>query len=689
MKILAPFLVILCFYSSKVFTQDDITKTNDTIDYSVLLKDYVISANYKPTLSRESVYQVNSISKEEIAKKNISSLDELLSQLSSFRILYDPILGTKISLRGIGSENVAILQDGIPIIGRLDGSIDISQINLDNIERIEIISGPQSVIYGNNAAGGIINLITKKSQLEKYQISLDANQSLPKRTDVSLNSSFNVNKLFLKSGISYLTDMPYKIDSLRVFEDFELNSQNTIKRKKYPWNPKERINGYFTARYFLNETNSISFQVDGSSQNIENFGEKRRPNFLPYALDEQYYTVRKNGNLRYEGLFNRMSFEAILARNDYNRILSKNRFDFTSNQNENQFSTKDSIEFIAYFGKIVAVYSIDKTTLSIGSQFDYQLGTGDRLSNNEEPFTNIVESQELSFFSDLRHELKPNFKTSISARLTSNKLFGNQLSPSFQAIWTINKNFSFRGGFARGFRSPDLKELYINFIDVNHFVLGNTDLRPELTNDFNLSMDYQKNKNKHNLLLRLNFYFNKIKQKIVLAQLDQLQYQYINLESYSVFGLNQKFEFAYKNITISNDYNLGFWNNIDSEQPEIPTHSLVVDNMLNINYELLWNKVNVSLTHRYAGKVPRYFLENNQLNQSVASPYQFIDFYTNVLFLNGNLSIKGGVQNILNIQYNNVNNLSSNSNHSSDISSSQLVARGRTFHLGIRYIIKA
>ena len=69
-------------------------------------------------------------------------------------------------------ENVKIMVDGIPIIGRLDGNIDLGQINLDNIERVEIIEGPMSVSYGSDALGGVINLITKKSQVKTYNLLL-------------------------------------------------------------------------------------------------------------------------------------------------------------------------------------------------------------------------------------------------------------------------------------------------------------------------------------------------------------------------------------------------------------------------------------------------------------------------------------------------------------------------------------
>ena len=67
------------------------------------------------------------------------------------------------SVQGLSGENVKILIDGVPVVGRLNGNVDLSQINLTNIERVEIVEGPLSVNYGTNALAGTINLITKKN----------------------------------------------------------------------------------------------------------------------------------------------------------------------------------------------------------------------------------------------------------------------------------------------------------------------------------------------------------------------------------------------------------------------------------------------------------------------------------------------------------------------------------------------
>merc|ERR1711965_356759 len=92
------------------------------------------------------------------------TLKDVLVNQNNIRVAQDNVLGSSMSLQGMSGQNIKILIDGIPVIGRLNGNIDISQINLNTIERIEIIEGPLSVNYGTDALAGTINLISQKNK---------------------------------------------------------------------------------------------------------------------------------------------------------------------------------------------------------------------------------------------------------------------------------------------------------------------------------------------------------------------------------------------------------------------------------------------------------------------------------------------------------------------------------------------
>ena len=67
-------------------------------------------------------------------------------------------------MQGISSDYIQILIDGVPIIGRRSGNFDLSRITLGNVKQIEIVKGPSSSLYGSEALGGVINIITEESK---------------------------------------------------------------------------------------------------------------------------------------------------------------------------------------------------------------------------------------------------------------------------------------------------------------------------------------------------------------------------------------------------------------------------------------------------------------------------------------------------------------------------------------------
>ena len=150
------------------------TYSEDTLkieleEFSFPLNEVVITSQIEALSQRDAVNNIISISKNEIEELNSLNLSELLNQQALFDIQFDPALGSSIEMQGMSGNNINILVDGIPIIGRKGGQIDISQLNLSNIEKIEIVRGPSSVSYGTNSTGGVINLITKR-RIDKNQI---------------------------------------------------------------------------------------------------------------------------------------------------------------------------------------------------------------------------------------------------------------------------------------------------------------------------------------------------------------------------------------------------------------------------------------------------------------------------------------------------------------------------------------
>ena len=151
-------------YDSKTDTLHENVKTKifKIKRLSININPVVVTGEYGKSEQNNSVNNIRVIDAKRAIKLGAQNLGQLLQNEVNIRLNNDNVLGTSIIMQGLGGQNIKILVDGVPMIGRLNGNIDISQINLNDVERIEIIEGPMSVTFGTDALGGVINIITKK-----------------------------------------------------------------------------------------------------------------------------------------------------------------------------------------------------------------------------------------------------------------------------------------------------------------------------------------------------------------------------------------------------------------------------------------------------------------------------------------------------------------------------------------------
>jgi len=139
----------------------------------------VVTGQYTPRKVDESIYKIDVVDSKTLQERGVSNLAEALSNETGIRLHVDPATGTSIKMQGMGGENVKYLIDGVPIVGRVLGNIDLSQINVENIDHIEIVQGPMAVQYGTSAIAGVINIITKKNNYFKKRAGMCDDQHIP------------------------------------------------------------------------------------------------------------------------------------------------------------------------------------------------------------------------------------------------------------------------------------------------------------------------------------------------------------------------------------------------------------------------------------------------------------------------------------------------------------------------------
>lgn len=133
------------------------------MENGIFLKDAVVTGQFGKQSLRNSVYQVRTIDSERIRTRGATNIQTILNTELGIRFSNDPTLGTTdIQLMGMTGQSVKILLDGIPLVDRGATRESLGQIDINTIERIEIVEGPMSVIYGTDALAGVINIITNK-----------------------------------------------------------------------------------------------------------------------------------------------------------------------------------------------------------------------------------------------------------------------------------------------------------------------------------------------------------------------------------------------------------------------------------------------------------------------------------------------------------------------------------------------
>ncbi|HLT33786.1 MAG TPA: TonB-dependent receptor plug domain-containing protein, partial [Aquaticitalea sp.] len=148
------FLLFLTCVSFSQETEIDTTKTE-------ALEEIIISATRTVRQLSSLPLPVQLVSKKEIQSVNSLRLNDILNEQTGLTTVPDFGGGEGIQLQGLDSQYTLILIDGVPLIGRSAGTLDISRITVGNIKQIEIVKGASSSLYGSDALGGVINIITE------------------------------------------------------------------------------------------------------------------------------------------------------------------------------------------------------------------------------------------------------------------------------------------------------------------------------------------------------------------------------------------------------------------------------------------------------------------------------------------------------------------------------------------------
>ena len=487
------------------------------------IKEVVVTATRSQKKLKDVPITVQVVTAEDIKKSQSTDFKTFLeNEFSGINFTYDGG-SPNINMMGFGGKYVLFLMNGERMAGETFDNIDYDRIDIDNIERIEIIKGASSSLYGSNAIGGVINIITKDS---KSPLDINAGYLYDSSRDHKANLSIGTKQKWGNLSISSFYKMrePYIITD-RISTGGVYNELNVAGFTNYGISPKLTFN--------------LSPKIDLSLTPGYYFSERNPGTPASEIVRDRYY--------------------------NYNLGLKTN-IKFNDNQNLIVSGAFDRYDKYDYFRKInEKEKKYENEVWRVSSQYNQNLfkkhtlvAGGEVLSEKLLSFMFKNEStggrenaQTYSAFTQQDWVINPAVTIVTGARMDYHSIFKQYFTFRLSGMYKFDETMTIRAGYSGGFRSPTLKELYTNWFHPwggGFQLMGNKNLRPETSDNFNISIDFNFKK------LNLTFItqYSKIKDKINLRGNIGDTLRYVNFhgntdvlssEVSAIYKLNRNFHF--------------------------------------------------------------------------------------------------------------------------------------------------
>lgn len=680
------------------------------------IDEVVVTGQFTPQSINKSIYKVEVIDAVQIKNMAVTNVAEVLNQNLNILIVPSASSGdSSANILGLPGAYTKILIDNIPVVSDegMGNMVDLTKINVNNIERIEIVKGSMGVEYGNNAVAGVINIITKKS----YNKKITANVSLQEET---VGREYDLYKKGNGRHIQSL-NLGYKInDNWQLTADINHNDfqgfqgrQNGYKyfseandgKRGYEWQPKDMIVANAAVRYSKNKT-SLFYKVNFLNEEI-NYRDYRVSELYlgggnkTYASqDVDYFTKRWIHQLNVQTqIGNRVNYSGDFSY----QIQERNRQNYNYDVPNRQVLSKDNK--LTYF-KSEVLYSrgmfsnfldSEKFNFQIGYELDRTNGTADAkifIYNPDEPTTKKNIFNYANFVS-AEWQISDKFSVRPGARLALSDKFDSQFNYSLTGRYNVDKASNLRAIFGSANRFPTYEELYTNMVDANHNIQGNENLKPETGYSLGVFTDHKFNSaNDWKFDVSLNWLFLNVKDRIesVVVSNIPLIYTFLNVDHYksnmfsgslnvrknafsinagvSLLGISQVLNTG--NLTSSDAYNYFLEANLAANYTLSPTNTLFA-----LYYKYTGERK--QFTHQ-AGPVPsdpgQYVLGNVQA-------FSMMNFTVSQPFFNNHFEVALGIKNIFNVTTI-TNTTFSGGNHNA-ATSNQNLFYGRSYFARLNY----
>ena len=542
------------------YAQTDVWRTDS-------LQEVVVTGTGTQHLLKDAPVQTEVISHRQLQQYAGKSIEDILSGLTASFEFSENDMSSRLQMNGLGNSYVLILIDGRRLHGDNGGENDLSLIDPHNIEKIEIVKGASSALYGSDAIAGVINIITKKHR--EQGIMLENTSRFGSYGDIRQHDGIALNFGRLSSYTNF---------QLQHSDGWQNTSEEAPSQTEYHITDSRNMtvnrhtNWQIAERLTYQLTPGLELYADGSIY----WKRIYRPCGHHPGVDVKTWDLQyDNASLSAGGKWKLNDTDIITLDADWKRHAYN--YVYTDTTLTDGYVNGRFTNYFPYFPDDKELQSDQRlTNISLKGVFDLpyeqrlSAGFDYRYDWLKAPMRvaggKATDNTEAIYLQDELSLLDPLHLTA-GLRLTRNEGFGFRLTPKLSAMLKLGDGLRLRATWSQGFKTPTPKELYYQYIkNMNgvYLYLGNTDLKAQHSNYFGVSAEYSVG----HLTVTVAPYYNKVNDMITLVTIPTKQApgdliskydpirvrQYQNMEDAKTYGVDVTVRYQTKSFTAGGSY---------------------------------------------------------------------------------------------------------------------------------------
>ena len=469
---------------------------------------------------------VHVLSAKEIHEQGITNFGDALTRMMPQVSMAPNSMGTFLRLNGLGNKYILILINGQKLSGDISNNVDLNRINMSRVKRIEILDGAASSLYGSDAIGGVINIITDQPTSSVCSVTNTTSVSGHGQLTESVNLDIYEKGFGSYTSFSHDRADSYQNNDLEYKKGSDTETQPTIA----PLYTGFRSN-IFGQKFTYTPTDNLALNagIDYSYKITD------RPDTRADITGGTDYEMRYKG-LRWNlgGIYKFSAKNSLQANFTVDRFRYGKEYDVESKN----YAIGDYVQSKKQRmmeGEVKAILGLMQGSTTIfGANWrkDWLTATSGDIHQNTYTFAAYAQHE---------HKVKVGngFATATAGlRYTRHETFGDELTPKVVLMYSPGTaqalgNFRFRATYSAGFRAPGLDEIYYHYFSVNRgkaqIIFGNRDLKAERSHYVSLNAEYRSD----DLAVSLTGFLNRINNMVVR--------QDIEVDNTSLTRLRQEF----------------------------------------------------------------------------------------------------------------------------------------------------